>query len=55
MEKKEINSKGMFYSGIPFVGAGVVFMAAVNAALGAAFIGIGITFMILGRKEVSRK
>ncbi|MBW2989378.1 hypothetical protein KY358_03610 [Candidatus Woesearchaeota archaeon] len=48
---KETNYKGIFFSGITFVGAGVVFMTSVNVGLGAAFIGIGIMFMIIGGKN----
>ena len=48
---KETNYKGIFFSGITLVGTGVVFMASVNVGLGAAFIGVGIMFMILGGKN----
>lgn len=37
--------------GITFVGAGVVFLSAVNKILGIAFIAIGISNMIIGIKH----
>lgn len=37
--------------GITFVGVGVVFMTSVNPVLGAAFIVIGISNMIIGGKN----
>ena len=49
--KKETNYKALFFSGITFVGTGVVFMASVNPGLGGAFITLGITFMIIGGKN----
>ena len=51
MKKQETNYKAIFYTGITFVGTGVVFMTSINTGLGAAFIGIGITFMIIGGKN----
>jgi hypothetical protein len=51
MKKQETNYKAIFFSGITFVGTGVVFMTSVNVAIGAAFISIGITFMIIGGKN----
>jgi hypothetical protein len=51
MKKQETNYKAIFFSGITFVGTGVVFMTSVNVGLGAAFIGIGGMFMIIGGKN----
>tara|TARA_Y100000310_G_C19963421_1_gene482215 strand:- start:110 stop:283 length:174 start_codon:yes stop_codon:yes gene_type:complete len=49
--KKQINYQAIFYMGITFVGAGVVFMASVNAELGAALMAIGGLNMIIGGKN----
>ena len=49
--KKQINYQAIFYMGVCFVGVGVVFMASVNAGLGAAFIAIGGLNMIIGGKN----
>ena len=43
--------KALFYMGISLAGAGVVFMTAVNPVLGAAFMVIGISNMIIGGKN----
>ena len=48
---KQTNYKALFFSGITFVGAGVVFMTSVNAVIGGSLIGIGIAFMIIGGKN----
>jgi hypothetical protein len=56
--KKEKNYKPMFYMGIIFMGTGVIFMTSINLAVGAAFLGLGVTYMILGSKnkeKVERK
>lgn len=52
--KKEKDYKTQFFSGITFLGVGVVFMASVNPGLGAAFIVIGIALMINGRKNKNK-
>ena len=49
--KKQTNYKAIFFSGITFVGTGVVFMSAINPGLGAAFIALGIAFMIIGGRN----
>lgn len=49
--KKQINYQAIFFLGLTFIGAGVVFMAAVNPGLGAAFIGLGALYMIIGGKN----
>ena len=51
MKEKQTNYKAMFFSGITFLGVGIVFMASVNAGLGAAFIVIGIALMVTGGKN----
>lgn len=51
MKKNEINYKAIYFMGITFVGVGVVFMTSVNPVLGAAFIVIGISNMIIGGKN----
>lgn len=48
---KETNYKALFFSGLTFAGAGIVFMASVKAALGGALIAIGMAFMIIGGKN----
>lgn len=48
---KKRNPEAIFYMGITFVGVGVVFMTAVNTAIGAAFIALGIMNMILGSRK----
>jgi hypothetical protein len=53
MEKKK-NYKAIFFTGITFIGTGVVFMTSVNAGLGAAFIGMGGIFMIIGGKNKNK-
>ena len=45
------NYKALFFSGLTFAGAGVVFMASVNPGVGGGLIVIGITFMIIGGKN----
>ncbi len=52
--KKQINYKGLFFTGITFIAVGVVFMTSVNVGLGVAFIGIGGTFMIIGGKNKNK-
>lgn len=49
--KKQTNYKAMYFSGITFLGVGVVFMASVNPGLGVAFMAIGIALMITGWKN----
>ena len=53
MKKK--NLRPFFPIGICFTGAGVVFLAAVNKILGAALIGLGVVYMILGSKYWMKK
>ncbi len=53
--KKEPDYQNFFTLGIIFVGVGVVFMASVNAGLGGAFIGLGILWMLIGRKKGGKK
>ena len=50
-KKKETNYQALFYMGITFVGTGVVFLAAVSRAIGAALITVGILNMIIGGKH----
>jgi len=50
-QKKNINYQAIFFMGVTFVGAGVVFMTSVNAGLGAAFIAIGAVNMVIGGKN----
>ncbi len=50
-ERKPTNYQAIFFMGITFVGTGVVFLSAVNKALGAAFIALGLLNMIIGGKH----
>ncbi len=50
-KEQEMNYKAIFFSGLSFVGAGVVFLAAVNAGIGASLIGLGCVFMIIRGKN----
>ncbi|MGD9328869.1 MAG: hypothetical protein PVH48_07885 [Cyclobacteriaceae bacterium] len=50
-EPKKPNYKAFIPVGITFLGTGVVFMAAVNPAIGLAFIGVGIAFIAIGVKN----
>jgi hypothetical protein len=48
---KESKYKAIFFMGISFTAVGVVFLSAVNVALGIAFIAMGIFNMIIGLKH----
>jgi hypothetical protein len=50
-QKKSFDYRTLFILGISFSGVGVVFLATVNKAIGLAFIGISITYMIIGLKN----
>jgi len=50
-KKKQINYKIFFYTGVIWVGTGVVFLSSVNKVLGISFIGLGITFMVISAKN----
>ncbi len=45
---RKINYKAFFSIGLIWLPAGVVFMIAVNPALGIAFMAIGISYMAIG-------
>ena len=45
---REINYKAFYSIGIIWIPVGVVFMIAVNPALGIAFMAIGISYMAIG-------
>jgi len=49
--KKSFDYRSLFILGISFIGVGVVFLTAVNKAIGIAFIAISITYMIIGIKN----
>ena len=51
LKKRETDYKSLFYMGIVFIGAGVVFMTSVSQGLGVVFLGIGGLFMIIGGKN----
>jgi len=50
-QDQNINYKAFIPVGITFIGAGVAFMVAVNPAIGAGLIAVGITFMIVGVRK----
>jgi uncharacterized membrane protein HdeD (DUF308 family) len=53
-KQKRPNYKPFIPIGITFIGAGVVFMASLNRAIGISLMGIGVVYLILGirkRKE----
>lgn len=45
------NYKAFIPIGITFMGAGVTFMVAVNPAIGAGLITVGVVFMIVGVRK----
>ena len=51
MKKQNFDYKALFILGISFIGVGVVFLAAVNKAIGIAFIAMSIIYMIIGLKN----
>ena len=51
---KQKNRETFFYIGITFVGVSVVFIAAVNKAIGLAFLAMGITYMIIGGRAMKK-
>ena len=55
MKNKKVNRKTFFYVGICFTSVGVVFLASVSRALGAAFIGLGVTYTILSKYKEKKK
>jgi len=48
MKKKKINYKVFIPGGTALIGLGVVFMAAVNLAMGIVFIAAGISLLAIG-------
>ena len=48
---QNINYKAFIPVGITFIGAGVTFMIAVNPAIGAGLIGVGVAFVIVGARK----
>ena len=50
MEQKP-NYKAFIPAGITFIGSGVVFMAAVNPAVGIGLLGVGIALIAIGAKK----
>lgn len=49
--KKKDNNEMFFSLGISLVGVSVVFIAAVNKAIGLAFLAMGIVYMVIGMKK----
>ncbi len=47
-ESKKPNYKAFIPIGITFIGSGIVFMTAVNPAIGIAMAGVGIAFIAIG-------
>ena len=48
ISKKEMNYKVFIPGGLALIGLGVVFMAAVNLAMGVVFIAVGISWLAIG-------
>ena len=48
MEENKINYRAFLFAGICFIGAGAVFTAAVNPGIGAALIGLGVVWLVIG-------
>ena len=48
MSKKKMNYKVFISGGLALIGLGVVFMAAVNLAMGIVFIAAGISWLAIG-------
>jgi len=55
MSKKKINYKVFIPGGLSLIGLGVVFMAAVNIAMGIVFIAAGISWLAIGIVNRSRE
>ena len=51
MNKEKLNYNVFLPLGITFMGAGVVFLTAVNPGIGGAMIGMGVIFIIIGIKK----
>ena len=49
MKKPDPNA--LFSLGVSLVGVSVVFIAAVNRAIGLAFLAMGITYIVIGIKK----
>ena len=52
--KKQVNYKVFFPVGICFMGTGITFMAAVDKGLGAAFIVLGVVYIIISIKNKNK-
>ncbi|MFH1307812.1 MAG: hypothetical protein ABIH72_03085 [archaeon] len=52
--KKQINYQAFFAVGIIFFGVGITFFSSVNKGLGAAFITLGIVYMVIGGKNKNK-
>ena len=50
-QNQKPNYKAFIPIGITFMGAGVTFMVAVNAGIGAGLIAVGVAFMIVGVRK----
>jgi hypothetical protein len=50
-DSKKPNYKAFIPIGITFMGTGVVFLTAVNPAIGLGLIGVGIAFIAIGIKN----
>jgi len=50
-DKKKPNYNAFIPIGITFMGTGVVFMTAVNPAIGLGIMGVGIAFIAIGIKN----
>jgi len=50
-QNQKPNYKAFIPIGITFMGAGVTFMVAVNPALGAGLIAVGVVYMVIGVRK----
>ena len=48
---QNINYKAFVPVGITFIGAGVTFLVAVNPAIGAGLIAVGVVYLVIGRRK----
>ena len=48
---QNINYKAFVPVGVTFIGVGVTFMVAVNPAIGAGLIAVGVAYMVIGARR----
>ena len=50
-KKKSLNYKTFLIAGFCFMGAGAIFLIAVNTGIGAALLGLGAAWTVIGAKH----